>query len=167
MKSKVILFGLTTRTMLQDAGLQLLPEVVNQTKTPALIFDESMIYRALHALSVLTTNSKCKAFYSLKACAFVDVIKTIAPHVDGFSCSSPNEARLVSEIIGGSHLIQVVSPGLSAQFMKSLKAHPDYLTFNSLEQFYRLEHLVNEDTKIGIRVNPKTQHVAKVKVCSM
>tara|TARA_R110001592_G_scaffold360963_2_gene670456 strand:+ start:31032 stop:32210 length:1179 start_codon:yes stop_codon:yes gene_type:complete len=131
--------------------------------TPALVYDEATIYRTLHSLSMLTANPKCKALYSLKACAFVDVIELIAPHVDGFSCSSPNEVRLVSEIVGSSPLVQLVSPGLSAAFLKSLNAQPNYLTFNSLEQFYRLEHLVDKDTKIGIRINPKTKHVANEK----
>lgn len=136
---------------------------LNSTITPALVYDEATIQASLRALSLLTANQKCKALYSLKSCAFVDVIRAIAPHVDGFSCSSPNEVRLVCEIVGGSHLIQVVSPSVSAQFLQSLSASPDYLTFNSLEQFYRLEHLVDEDTKIGIRVNPKTKHVTNGK----
>ncbi len=131
--------------------------------TPALVFDEATIKTSLRALSSLTVNPKCKALYSLKACAFVDVIRIIAPHVDGFSCSSPNEVRLAVEIVGNSQLIQVVSPGISAEFLSSLYVPPDYLTFNSLEQFYQLVPCVDERTKIGIRVNPKTKHVSNKK----
>ncbi len=128
-------------------------------ETPAIVFDEAAIREAAKTVNGLARNANCRALYSLKACSAMAVLDVISPHVDGFSCSSAFEAKLVGDR-ENEQVLQIVSPGLTTDFLLSIQSlSPDLITFNSVEQFFRLVDCVSPDARLSIRVNPKTAFV--------
>jgi len=132
--------------------------ILFNAETPAFVYDLSSIENSLRSLEELTGSSSCLCLYSVKACSQVDVLKTINQFVDGFSCSSPFEYNLVAGL-ERPNMLQVVSPSISASFLNNMNTVPDLLTFNSISQFERNFSLVDFETSLGIRANPKTSFV--------
>ena len=70
-------------------------EVLERVKTPALVYDESRLESHL-ALGIAARElAGVKVLYAVKAAALPQVLECFSPHLDGFSVSSPFEARFV------------------------------------------------------------------------
>ena len=127
--------------------------------TPAFVFDERKFLTCTSQLERLNPKNKTKFLYSTKACATVEILKSFSGEVSGFSCSSVFEANLVTHQSEPRKQIQIVTPGLTKEFLAALHLQPDLLTFNSIEQFDRLVDSTSPETRLAIRVNPRTQFV--------
>src|SRR5579885_930037 len=100
-----------------------------------------------------------KVLYSIKACAVAEVLRRIAPHVDGFSASSLFEARLSREVLGGGGEVHVTSPAYAPAELEELARHADHINFNSIPQYERCAPLAGGSRR-GLRINPQYSQVA-------
>jgi len=127
----------------------------NISKTPAFVYDESVIIDRLAGLSDVRSNSGCKILYSIKAAPLSGLLQTIAEYVDGFSASSLFECQIAREIIGAKGSIHITSPGLREDDAKSIVDTADYISFNSMSQWQKYKGLVNGKLNCGLRLNPE------------
>jgi len=128
-------------------------------KTPAFIYDESTLQSALSFLDNMRSQCGCKLLYSLKSFAYPDCLQLIAETVEGFSASSLFEARLAREIISSNGSVHFTTPGLKLDEIESISSLCDFISFNSLSQWYRLHNRVSSETNIGLRINPQISSV--------
>ena len=128
------------------------------TTTPALVYDQ----RRLNALATLAERVReqfgVKVLYSIKACAFFDVLQALVHYVDGFSVSSLFEARLVRHLYSDC-MIHLTTPGLRDREFDELVSICDFVTFNSETQLHRLGTKADRFTSVGLRVNT---HISKI-----
>lgn len=139
------------RLMLLESSL------LSALETPAFIYREAEIFRRLDLLSMVRERSGGRILYSVKALPFTGVLDLIRPHVDGFAVSSLFEARLASEVLrlgGGAGSLHITTPGLRAREIEELAGLCGAISFNSLEQFRRLQPRLEDRASAGIRVNP-------------
>ncbi|MGZ8245978.1 carboxynorspermidine decarboxylase [Methylomagnum sp.] len=126
--------------------------------TPAFLYSEAEIRRQLNLLSTIRGSSNCRILYSIKALPFAGLLDLILPAVDGFSASSLFEARLASEALargGRAGALHITTPGLRLGEMDELAGLCDAISFNSLEQFQRMQPTLEGRASAGIRVNPQ------------
>lgn len=126
------------------------------SETPALIFDEGLLSQQLDRVLKLRQFAGVRILYSIKALPLISLIELLLPGLDGLSVSSLFEAQLAGEIVGpdSAKSLHFTSPGLRASDMELVGSCCDYLSFNSLEQFHRLEGFGAGRVSMGIRVNP-------------
>ena len=113
------------------------------SRTPAFVYDESVIIDRLAALSDVRRNSACQVLYSIKAAPMRGLLETIANHVDGFSASSLFECQIAKETIGNRGTIHLTTPGLREDEFGSIVKYADYISFNSLNQWQKYQELVH------------------------
>ena len=126
--------------------------------TPAFVYDEAAIRRKLDLLAGVRELSGARILYSIKALPFAGVLELARPWVDGFSASSLFEARLAREVmdcgVNPAASLHITTPGLRAEEMAELAGLCSHISYNSLEQFRRLQPMVEGQVSAGIRVNP-------------
>ena len=133
--------------------------MTNTIKTPAYVTDEKILDRDLGALRKIADEAACKLLYSPKACALSPVLEKVAGRVDGFSCSSLFELRLIDRVCGGETPLHLVSPLLKEETLGEIGGRLDYLTFNSLTQWELFGDKVPAATRAGIRINPQISFI--------
>jgi carboxynorspermidine decarboxylase len=128
-------------------------------ETPAFVYDERKIIHQIEHFSECCKTSGLKLLYSVKALPLAETLALMAPLVDGYSASSPFEARLAAEAGQGypfkTHTLHITSPGLRLQDLGDIARHCDQISFNSLEQCRRLLPALEGPASLGIRVNPR------------
>ncbi len=127
--------------------------------TPAVIYDLAVLEERLQQVRRLRVQGGLKVLYSIKACAVAEVLRRIAPHVDGFSASSLFEARLSREVLGGGGEVHVTSPAYAPAELEELARHADHINFNSIPQYERCAPLAGGSRR-GLRINPQYSQVA-------
>lgn len=137
---------------MQLPWLRTIPSNLN---TPAFIYDECAIVEVLQRLGCLRREPGCKILFSLKSFAFIDALRVMVPMVDGFAASSLFEATVGREVLAGSGTIHLTTPGLRFDEMKDIAEICDYISFNSLSQWTRLNELACDRVSLGLRVNPQ------------
>ena len=131
----------------------------DKIETPAFVTDEKTLRSDLTLLRKIADQASCKLLYSGKACSLSTVLRSVARRVDGFSCSSPFELRLVDQLCGGAASLHLVSPLIKRETLEAFGGRLDYVTFNSLSQWRRLRGGVSTKTRVGLRVNPRMSFV--------
>jgi len=127
----------------------------NIEKTPAYVFDESIIDNNLSQLFDLKCKSGCQVLYSIKALPLGQVLNKAKGYLDGLSVSSLFEARLAREVLGDEGNIQITTPGLRDDEISELKELCTHISFNSINQYHRFGKKVAFNTSLGLRLNPK------------
>lgn len=127
--------------------------------TPAFVYSEKEIVKILTALNSLGKRLDCKILFSLKSFAVVDALRLMVPMIDGFASSSVFEARLARQVLNGSGGVHMTSPGMRIDEIESLADLCDYISFNSLSQWYTLSERVGNRAHKGLRINPQISHV--------
>lgn len=130
-----------------------------RVRTPAFVYDEGLIKRAVGGLRLMADELNCKALFSLKSFAAVDVLRLMVPELDGFAASSLFEATLAREVIGGGGTVHITTPGFRPDEIDSLAEVCDYISFNSLPQWERFRGEVQGRAQCGLRVNPQLSFV--------
>ena len=120
-------------------------------ETPAFIYDESRILAMAKVMAQARMQSACRMLYSIKALPFRPVLELLAPWVDGFSASSLFEAKLAAPI---GHPLHITTPGLRLEEIGEIGTLCEFVAFNSLQQFARLQSFLGGKTSAGLRVNP-------------
>lgn len=127
----------------------------NIEKTPAYVFDESIIDNNLTQLVNLKNKSGCRVLYSIKALPLGQVLNKAKDYLDGLSVSSLFEARLAREVLGDKGNIQITTPGLRDDEISELKELCTHISFNSINQYHRFDKNEAFNTSLGFRLNPK------------
>ena len=96
--------------------------------------------------------------YAVKACAFSDVLRELAPALDGFAVSSLFEARLVHDLHPDVP-IHFTTPGLRDDEVDELATLCSFVSFNSETQFLRFGPRFHQHASIGLRVNTGISNV--------
>ena len=127
-------------------------------KTPAFVYDETILQNLLTQANAVRGQQDCDVVFSVKACTDVDVLKTMAQRLDGFSVSSLYEARL-AKTISSTHSVHYTSPGIRGDEIEGIAQYCDYISFNSLSQWDRFRSKIGASLDCGIRVNPQLSFV--------
>lgn len=120
-------------------------------ETPALVYDHSYITAIAKQFKAVQIESGLHLLYSVKALPFLPILSLISPWVDGFSVSSLNEARLVSNFNKPLH---ITTPGLREGEFPEISERCRYIAFNSLQQYQRLAGKAHLHANLGLRINP-------------
>ena len=126
--------------------------------TPAIVYDQHRLDSLAILASRVSDQFSVKVLYSIKACAFFDVLQALVNYLAGFSVSSLFEARLVRHLYPDC-LIHLTTPGLRDGEFDELVSICDFVTFNSETQLQRLGSKADRFASVGLRVNT---HVSKV-----
>lgn len=126
--------------------------------TPAIVYDLNRLNEVASLVQPVRCDLGLKILYSIKACAFFDVLQTLVDYLDGFSVSSLFEARFVRQLYSDC-LIHLTTPGLRYREFAELVSICDFITFNSRTQLHRLGPIADSSTSVGLRVNT---HVSRV-----
>lgn len=94
-------------------------EFCDRLPTPALVYDETRLKELATMVSTVRELASCKILYAVKACAWADVLRSLAPSTNGFAVSSLFEARLVRELHPESP-VHLTTPGLRADEVREL-----------------------------------------------
>jgi carboxynorspermidine decarboxylase len=119
--------------------------------TPAFVCDHARLEAGIRAMRALLEPLGCGLLYSMKALPLGPVLRTLAPHVDGVSASSPFEVRLARGVLGERGAIHFTSPGIRPGDIAHLTAACDYIACNSLHQYRLLRG--GGRASLGLRVN--------------
>jgi carboxynorspermidine decarboxylase len=126
----------------------------NLPTTPAFVIDENKIISNLTELVNLKNQSGCNILYSIKALPLQFVIKLTEKYVDGLSVSSLFEARLGREALNNKGSIHITTPGLRDAEFQQVSTYCSHISFNSISQYQRLAKKANQQTSLGLRINP-------------
>jgi carboxynorspermidine decarboxylase len=98
--------------------------------------------------------------YAIKALPSAKVLEIAKPFVHGFAVSSLFEATLAREILAGEGEVHLTTPALISEELYELSALCSHINFNSLTQHNRYAVAIEDETSIGLRVNPKLSFVS-------
>ena len=128
--------------------------------TPAFVYDEEAIVQRCEYLRAMADRAGCQLLYSLKPLTFVEVLRLIAPYVDGFSVSSLFEADLARSVAGREGSVHLTTPGLRPDEIGRLAQLCDYISFNSISQWQRHKNVLGGRVNCGLRINPQKSFVS-------
>jgi len=127
---------------------------VDNFRTPALIYFESIIDANINNLQEITNQLGAKLIYSVKANTSPTILKKISPQVHGFDASSIEEAHIIREILGKKAQIYVTYPGISLDHIKELiKIKPVLVNIDSITALRKIPNNFH-GFRLGLRVNP-------------
>ena len=126
--------------------------------TPALVYDRGRLSELADVARRIRDQSGAKVLYAVKACAFSDVLQTLAPSLDGFAVSSLFEARLIQDRRPNS-MLHLTTPGLRPHEIDELADLCSFVAFNSETQLHHFGPTVHQHASVGIRVNTHISHV--------
>ena len=129
------------------------------SSSPAFVLDADEIIKTLKILNTLRHRCGCKVLYSIKSLPLSSVLEIVKPFVDGFAVSSLFEARLANEILAGQGGIHLTTPGIRPDEWDDMARLLTHISFNSLTQYQRFAPVVQAQTSMGLRVNPKLSFV--------
>ncbi len=124
-------------------------------KTPAFILNETQLLANLTTLADIRQKSGCKILYAMKALPCSRVLEIAKPFVDGFAVSSLFEAQLAQEVLAGQGEVHLTTPALIAEELYELTTLCTHINFNSLTHHAHYAPIVQTQTQMGLRVNPK------------
>ena len=126
--------------------------------TPALVYDQGRLGILADIARRIRELSGARVLYAVKACAFSEVLHTLAPSLEGFAASSLFEARLLRDLYPDS-IVHLTTPGLRTHEIKELADRCSFVAFNSETQLYHFGPTVRPYTSVGIRVNTHISNV--------
>ncbi len=126
----------------------------NLPTTPAFVIDENKIISNLTELVNLKKQSGCRVLYSIKALPLQSVIKLTNEYLDGLSVSSLFEARLGKEELDNEGSLHITTPGLREEEFQQVSTTCSHISFNSISQYQQLAKNANQQTSLGLRINP-------------
>ena len=127
--------------------------------TPAFVYDTRVIGRLLEYADRLRQATECQVLFSLKPFPYVDALRLMAPHLDGFAASSLFEARLASHVLDGRGSVHMTTPGIRPAEVREMASLCDFISFNSLSQWQTHGEVVSRLASCGLRVNPQMSFV--------
>ena len=122
--------------------------------TPCFVYDERILGELLNRVRTVQDSAGISVLYSLKPFALFDALQLMATSLAGFAASSLFEARLAMQVLGEPGSVHFTSPGLRPDDVPQIVEMCDYISFNSLPQWFRYESEACKGASCGLRVNP-------------
>lgn len=129
--------------------------ITEQTPESCFVIHKQLLIRNLEILKEVSDRSGAKLLLALKGYACHATFPIIRPYIDGIAASSPHEAQLGKEKMGGE--LHAYAPAYSEKDIKVLAPWVDHIVFNSRDQLIRFAEPIKKVSKsieIGIRLNP-------------
>ncbi|MBN2234206.1 MAG: carboxynorspermidine decarboxylase [Opitutales bacterium] len=133
-----------------------LVSIAEQAPDSAFVIHRQSLIANATLIRQVAEASGSRILLGLKGFACHSTFPCLKPYVGGVSASSPHEARLAREEMGGE--VHVYSPAYSASDIHSLLPLVDHIVFNSVSQKLRFAPEVKAFGKpisIGVRINPE------------
>ncbi len=134
-------------------------EPLEAVETPALVYDQSRLEALLERGLVAGELAGAKVLYAVKASAVPLVLECFASRLEGFSVSSPFEARLINEHFPRAE-VHFTSPGVGPNHISELRARCDFIAFNSQTQAKRYGEALAGAVSLGVRVNTGISNIS-------
>jgi carboxynorspermidine decarboxylase len=126
--------------------------------SPCWVIDLPALEDNLRILARVQREAGCKILLALKGFATWSTFPLIARHLAGATASSPHEAQLAKEKLGGE--VHCYAPAFTEEDLTEVLAFSDHIVFNSFSQWQRLGPLARaRGASCGIRVNPEQREV--------
>jgi carboxynorspermidine decarboxylase len=133
-------------------------DLLNAVDTPAFVFDEKELRRAVGHVRAIASRAGCALLYSLKPCLVPCVLQLLRGSVDGFSVSSHFEMNWISEITSPT-TIHMTAPAYAAHEVRAIAEACDYVSFNSVSQYQHFLSATSGRPQCGLRINPHCSFV--------
>jgi carboxynorspermidine decarboxylase len=130
--------------------------ISEQAPDSCFVIHKQLLIRNLEVLKQVSERSGAKLLLALKGYACHATFPIIRPYIDGIAASSPHEAQLGREKMGGE--LHAYAPAYSIKDIEILAPWVDHIVFNSRDQLIRFAERVKRVSKsvgIGIRLNPE------------
>lgn len=124
--------------------------------SPSYVIVERNFEENLKKLSEVKDKSGASVLLALKGFAFGPLLSSVCQYVDGACASSPHEARLAREEVGGE--VHLFAPAFRKEDFELTASQVNHVVFNSLSQKKLwLEQVrgLNPSIRFGLRVNPE------------
>ena len=138
-----------------SALIPVFAQVAESIATPAFVYEEEFIRHRCEHIRRIADEAGCRLLYSLKALTLPWVLELIAPHVQGFSTSSLYESMIARDVLKTEGTVHLTTPGLRPDEVSEISEYCDYLSFNSLSQWFRHKDDLSHNLEIGLRINPE------------
>ncbi len=128
--------------------------------SPSWVIDLRLLEHNLKLLREVQDRAGCKILLALKGFATWSTFPLVARYLTGATASSPHEARLAREKLGGE--VHSYAPAYSDSDIEAALQYSDHIVFNSLSQWHRFkDRMLAAPQKIscGLRVNPEHSEV--------
>jgi carboxynorspermidine decarboxylase len=131
-----------------------------EVETPAYVVDLGALERNLAILGDVQERAECTILLALKGFAMWSTFPLVRRYLRGVAASSPDEARLGREELGGQ--VHAYAPAYSPADVRALLPWVDHLIVNSPSQWQCIRPIVRAAARppsCGIRVNPEHSEV--------
>jgi len=136
-----------------------LDKILSSIKTPAFIYDEDQIFKAIKDIKKYIPEEICRLLFALKSFSIIDPLYSMGKLIDGFSASSLFEAKLARYILGNGKPVHLTTPGLRVDEVEEISELCNFISFNSLPQFRLYCQMLKNKTSCGVRINPQMSFV--------
>lgn len=133
-----------------------LETILREADSPAYVMVERIFRENLALLGRVRRESGARLLIALKGFACGPLLGLAGRSVDGACASSPHEARLAREEIGGE--VHLFAPAFREADIESAAPRVDHFVFNSVSQKERWlaeARKRNPEVDFGLRVNPE------------
>lgn len=127
--------------------------------SPCWIIDMPALEDNLALLAQVQRDAGCKILLALKGFSTWSTFPLVAKYLTGATASSPHEAQLAREKLGGE--VHCYAPAYTESDLRECLRFGDHIVFNSFSQWQRLGPIARAaGASCGIRVNPEQREVA-------
>jgi len=127
--------------------------VVKNIPSPCYVLDEQKLKNNLTILQDVQNQANISIICALKGYSFHHSFPLIKQYLKGATASSLHEAKLCMEYMGVK--THTYCPAYLPNDFDELVKLSSHITFNSLNEYNRLEHKVPKEVSIGLRLNPR------------
>ena len=132
-------------------------DIFEAIPSPCFVLEEEKLARNLKKIDKVQKSAQITILLALKGFAMWSSFSLIKSFLNTASASSMNEAKLCVEKF--NELSHTYAVGYKDDEFVELMKLSSYVTFNSLNQYYKFHNQVPADISIGLRVNPEYSDV--------
>ena len=127
--------------------------------SPCWVIDMPALEDNLKLLAQVQRDADCKILLALKGFSTFSTFPLVAKYLSGATSSSPHEAQLAREELGGE--VHCYAPAFTESDLREVLRFSDHIVFNSFTQWQQLGPIARAaGASCGIRVNPEQREVA-------
>ncbi|MEZ4447970.1 MAG: carboxynorspermidine decarboxylase [Nannocystaceae bacterium] len=126
--------------------------------SPCWVIDLGALEENLKILADVQARAGCKILLALKGFATAATFPLVRRYLAGATSSSPHEARLAREELGGE--VHAYAPAYSDDDLEEILKYADHIDFNSPTQLLRHGARARaRGAQVGLRLNPEHREV--------
>ena len=128
--------------------------------TPAFVIDVETLREDARIAREAVHADDTGLLLAMKSFSVVAGLEYLAGYVDGFAASSLFEVQLARRVLKAHQSVHVTAPGVRPADIQAISGQADYLSFNSLPQWWRFRDEAMVNVSCGLRVNTGISAVA-------